>query len=102
MVWPFAKKKVIDFTQSRVSLPRQKPQATQTSEYRDLTSDSGLGFLGTIASSSENTSELGNQHLKVKIEDVEYKLESLNRQISKILDRLDLAEKKIDRNNRLG
>ncbi len=82
---------------------------------------SGLGFLGNIAqasgasessvssetglssSSGLNTNPISKlsrdspQHLKVKLEDVEYKVTALKSRMDKILDRLDLAEKKIER-----
>ena len=105
MVWPFKKGKVMDFTSSKIPMPKNMPSQSTTSDF-DLTADvGGLGFLGAVASSSDSDSSssgLGEKHIKVKVEDIEYKLDSLSRQIGKILDRLDLAEKKIDRNNRFS
>ena len=72
----------IDFTQT--------PVPTST--------DSGLGFLGAMASGAESSpvsssgSTSGN-----KIDDIEYKLDSLTRRINSMIDRLDLLEKKMDR-----
>ncbi len=108
MVWPFSKKgKVMDFTSSKIPQPKNMP--SQVAGDVDMTSDvSSLSFLGAMADSSSSAnsslsgSGLGEKHLKVKVDDIEYKLDSLSRQIGKILDRLDLAEKKIDRNVRLG
>ncbi|MCX6748528.1 MAG: hypothetical protein NT076_02900 [Candidatus Pacearchaeota archaeon] len=105
MVWPFKKGKVMDFTSGKIPMPKNLPK-TSDNDAVDLTSGDvgGLGFLGAMAGSSESDSGLGlrEKHMKVKDEDIEYKLDSISRQIGKILDRLDLAEKKIDRNNRLG
>ncbi len=95
----------MDFTSGKIPMPKNMPSQSTSNDAVDMTADvGGLGFLGAMANSSESASSsgLGERHLKVKVEDIEYKLDSLSRQISKILDRLDLAEKKIDRNNRLG
>ena len=80
---------------------------TQTGGYKDLSStETNLGFLGAIASSSDSSisqpSNLSTQHLKVKIEDIEYKIDNLMRKFSSIIDRIDLMEKKVDRNERRG
>lgn len=67
---------------------------------------SGLGgFFGAIASGSANPQGLENQEsekiddsgIKNKVEDIEFKLDSMMRRLDKTLDRLDLAEKKINR-----
>lgn len=113
MVWPFKKKKVIDLTQGGVKIPASIK--TRLEGYKDLTpspdasSESAFGFLGNLASASESSSntnllpdDLSLRHLKVKIEDIEYKLDSLTRRLTGFIDRLDLAEKKIDRNERRG
>ena len=104
MAWPFKKGKVMDFTSGKIPIPKNMPSQATGGDV-DLTTDvGGLGFLGAVASSSDSSQSsnlglgLGEKHLKAKVEDIEYKQDSLSRQISKILDRLDLAEKKIDRN----
>jgi hypothetical protein len=123
-MWPIKRGKIIDLTKSGKyrGMPSQIPET-----YRDLTqttpassssgvqvvsddSSSALGFLGTMAvesstSSSVSSSQsesLESKHLKVKIEDIEYKLDALSRRLSSALDRLDLAEKKLLRNERQG
>jgi len=123
-MWLFKKKKVIDMTERQLrQLRTPKPSGSSSnlpvSGYKDLTSssDSALGFLGSIASSALGTSSSSDfssvsssglsslnksspEHLRVKIEDIEYKINSLKNRIDKILDRLDLAEKKIERQER--
>lgn len=108
-MWPFKKKKVIDLTARQIKVPRINAEIYE-GDYKDLTSsqtpESALGFLGNLAmsgsdsSSSSSISELSKsspQHLKVKIEDIEYKITSLRSRIDKIIERLELTEKKIDR-----
>ena len=106
-MWPFKEKKVLDLTGS-VPKTRIIRSNASDSEYKDMTAnssgESALGFLGSMATSasSDNLNSAGEsrdspQHLKVKVEDVEYKIESLRRRIDAVFDRLDLAEKKINR-----
>ncbi|MBI2630237.1 hypothetical protein HYW76_03980 [Candidatus Pacearchaeota archaeon] len=108
----FQKKKVIDFTKTK-HLPIPKSSSLANPDYKDLTPQSSnansspLSFFSNIASSAEDSSSMPSQsgdielkHLKVKIEDAEYKLESVYKKLNNILDRLDVAEKKIDRNDR--
>ena len=126
MVWPFRKKKILDLTSSNNKIPESVRKRLEL-EYKDLTSkpakqevnatseessvgSSALGFLGNLAGASKSSeSSIGSEtedihikHLKVKIEDIEYKFDSLSRQLGKIMDRLDLAEKKIDKIERRG
>jgi len=126
MVWPFRKKKILDLTSSNNKIPESVRKRLEL-EYKDLTSkpakqevnatseessvgSSALGFLGSLAGASKSSeSSIGSEiedihikHLKVKIEDIEYKFDSLSRQLGKIMDRLDLAEKKIDKIERRG
>mgnify|MGYP001583111346 CR=1 FL=1 len=107
-MWPFDKKsKVLDFTKSPVRIPNSM---TSSKDAVDMTSPNseGLGFLGAIASGSDiPVSEVANEdintkHLKVKIEDMEYKVDNLLRKINGVMDRIDLIEKKVDRNDRRG
>ena len=114
-MWPF-KKKVIDLTSNRIKVPESV--RTKLEGYADLTSsgnqsqvnesasqqDSSFNFLGNLASSASPTenSDLNLKHLKVKLEDIEYKIENLMRKFSSLIDRVDLAEKKIDRIERRG
>lgn len=117
MVWPFSRKKVIDLTKdAKVSMPVKK---LHEQDYKDFTNadaekpsdvTNAFSFLSNIASSSsaENSSakefreisKSSPQHLKVRIDDIEYKLDSLRTRIDKIIERLELAERKIDRNDR--
>ena len=106
---PFRKKKVLDLTK-QVKVP-ESVRARLENEYKDLTqpssssaigSESSLGFLGNLASSSDFSGDMNLGNFKVKIEDIEYKIDSLSRKISSIIDRIDLAEKKIDRAERKG
>ena len=121
-MWPFAnKKEVIDFTRKEDYTPR-KSTTTSTVGYDDLTKINNAAIPTSLNSSTEvqipessfdfssmanvgtenlkKEDELSMKHLGVKIEDIEYKIDSLRSQINKIFDRLDLAEKKIDRGNR--
>lgn len=104
MGW-FKKEKVIDFSGLRRDIPK-KPDYVQLEEKQKEDSSSGLGFLGNLASSAEPSSNLGeieNLHvkdLKVKIEDINYKLDSFSKRLSSVMDRVDLLEKKLDRDLR--
>ena len=106
MGWFSKKKDVIDFS-------RMKREIKPKEDCVDLTSqpvtqpDEGFGFFGAIANSVETgvVKEIGEvhlQHLKVKIEDVEYKLDNFSKRISGLIDRVDLIEKKMDRFERRG
>lgn len=121
-MWPFKKKEVIDFTKRKIPI-RKIPGLTtgkvNMNEYEDLTSNSGkssslqtsdsaLGFLGSLASSgSSSSSDFSSSGIRTnsleikdalrKIDDFEFKLGSLGRRIDSVLDRLDVVEKKLDR-----
>lgn len=118
-MWLFKKRRVIDLTKlSKEEIEARsgkKEELPLNGDYADFTQagktssgdDSGnvLGFLGNMASSNSSPNSLHNpgkdvSHLSVKIEDIEYKLDNYSRKISAILDRLDLAEKKIDKLDR--
>lgn len=82
-----------------------------TQEYKQIpispssSDDSGLGFLGAIASSAETTTaettHLINKNITPnRIEDIEYKLESISKRINAMIDRIDLVEKKLSRDLR--
>ena len=127
MVWPFKKSKVLDFTKENFKVPATMKTRLE-SEYKELnsnpgteTQESALGFLGAMASSSEeNTGDeltfksqkleisddyqkhLFLKHLKVKIEDAEYKINNMSKRLNSILDRIDLMEKKLDKFERRG
>ncbi len=114
MAWLFKKEKVIDLTKDEIKVPASVRERLE-GEYKDLTgnssagnsdadSGSALGFLGNMAISSEsskslisNSGDISFQHLKTKLDDAEYKIESLRRKIDAIFDRVDLTEKKINR-----
>ena len=98
----FKKKRVIDFTPLRKEIKKD-------SDIQDFTNvqgkeESSLGFLGAMAGSADSgMQEVENIHfkdLKVKMEDVEYKLENFSRRLSGLMDRVDLIEKKVDRDLR--
>ncbi len=97
MVWPFKKKEVIDLTY----LAKRGTVKTAAPDYKDLSkssppaADSGLGFLGSMASSAEPSGASKN-----KLEDIEYKLDIVSKRVNAMLDRLDLVEKKLDRDLR--
>lgn len=102
MVWPFKKRKIIDFTKSNFKLPASVKTRLEK-EYADLTAinksetsnGSALGFLGDMAISGG--SDINDKDFTRKLDDFEFKLDSLSRRFSAILDRIDLAEKKINR-----
>lgn len=114
-MWPFKKKRIIDLTKLRAKTGIVDNTGTATN-YKDFSypqstpaDSSGLGFLGNLASSSSPESssisqkaDLSQQHLKVKIEDVEYKIDNIMRKFSSILDRIDLLEKKMNKFERRG
>ena len=107
MVWPFTKKKdVVDWT-GYAKKDIVKSQINE--EIRDFTGNSApapmadagaLGFLGNMAVASESSpnSQLSGN----KLDDIEYKLDNLTRRLNAMIDRLDLVEKKIERNVRIG
>jgi len=113
-MWPFKQKKILDLTQSRIKVP-ESVRTRLEKEYKDFynpsssssvqSGDSALGFLSSLASSSSQATDEGSlslKHLKVKIEDIEYKLDSLNKRLASFIDRVDLTEKKVDRIERRG
>jgi len=106
MVWPFSRKKVIDFTQGEVKLPRR---TIATSDYADLSntghaqtssSSSSVGdFFSAVSDSSSQTSSfsggLDAQGMKNKIEDIEYKLDNLTKKLHDLLDRFEVVERRV-------
>ena len=114
MGWLFnKKKKILDLTENRQPTRQVVDGGITESEYRDLTQkslqrDNQNNSVGNFFSAISGSSTQENQrddilqlkHLKVKFEDIDYKVRALNGRIDKILDRLDLAEKKIDRVDR--
>jgi hypothetical protein len=102
MVWPFSKKKVIDWT------GRQPVETTVSSnnEYKDMTNkqalSTGTDLFSAVASGAANFSpqstELEAKGLKNKIDDVEYKVETLRKKLNDLLDRFEVVEKKTSRN----
>ncbi|MFH1711250.1 MAG: hypothetical protein ABH840_02985 [Nanoarchaeota archaeon] len=113
MVWPFRKRgDVIDLTylakRGLINVPEQE-------EYKDLTpvtseatsSDSDFSFLGAMASSAEPASTAESTAKRPtpgissnKIEDIEFKLDTITKRVNTMLDRLDLVEKKLSRDLR--
>jgi DNA repair ATPase RecN len=97
MVWPFSKKKVIDWT------GRQPAQSTnvESSEYKDMTSGQSAVstdlFSAMASSASSGSSDLEAKGIKNKIEDVEYKLENLRKKLNDLLDRFEVVEKRLGR-----
>lgn len=87
----------------------------QTEDYKNIPispnssePESSLGFLGAMASSAEPTispqeTKLNNKNITPnRIEDIEYKLESISKRVNAMIDRLDLVEKKLSRDLRQG
>lgn len=76
-----------------IKLPENKKE-----EIKEIPISTGnTDFLSSMASSASSSGGMGN-----KIDDFEFKLESLSRRIDSILDRIDLVEKKLSRNERQG
>lgn len=99
----FKKKRVIDFTPLRQEVKKQPDVRDFTQSQED--NSSGLGFLGAIAQAEPEMKAIEDIHikdLKVKLEDVEYKLDNFSKRISGLMDRVDLLEKKVDRDLRRG
>lgn len=101
----FRKKKVIDFTPYKKDI--KKPEDIQDfTNVSGKQEDNSLGFLGAMASSADsgmqNIENLHIKDLKVKLEDVEYKLDNFAKKLSSMMDRVDLLEKKVDRDLRRG
>jgi len=108
MVWPFKKKRVLDLTQGRTNAERVNSGITSDG-YQDLTQkkeEPSGSFFGAISSSASESLDLPDRkdslNLKVKLEDAEYKLESIGRKVNNMLDRLDVLEKRMDRVDRRG
>lgn len=121
MVWPFKKRKdVIDLTylakRGLIKLPEREE------EYKDInpmnigkesSGSDALSFLSNLAgsssssgSSSGSASSLGEEKhdagMKNKVEDFEFKLDTMRKRIDQLMDRIDLLEKKLARNERAG
>lgn len=99
MVWPFKKQKeVVDWTilakRGLLKAPSQPADVDLTQPIPSNT-DSGLGFLGSMASNAESSAS--NELSGNKIDDIEYKMDNLTRRINSMIDRLDLVEKKLAR-----
>jgi len=107
MVWPFSRKKVIDFTQGEVKLPRR---TIATSDYADLSntghaqtssSSSSVGdFFSAVSDSASSSTNFGSgsleaQGMKNKIEDIEYKLDNLSKKLNDLLDRFEVVERRV-------
>jgi hypothetical protein len=109
-MWPFAKKRVIDFTSNQPpKIPNPNYPAAAQLQVQDSSGyvDASTDFFGAISTSASSTpasskssSSLDTQNLKVKIEDIEYKLDAMSRKINSLIDRVDLVEKKVARNER--
>lgn len=109
MVWPFTKKKdVVDWTayakkdiiKAQVSDEIRDFTQSQSNSSAPMADVGALGFLGNMASASESSPS--PQASGNKIDDIEYKLDAFSRKLNSMMDRLDLVEKKISRNERLG
>ena len=98
MVWPFKKRNdVLDLTVNRnMKLPQKK----ESSVVKASSEDSIGSFFGAISGSSVSPADLDSKSLKIKLEDIEYKLNSFLRKVSDIFDRIDVAEKRLDRLDR--
>lgn len=101
MVWPFSKKKVIDWTGRQ---PAQSANTESSAEYKDMTGRqavAGTDLFSAVASGAANFSSQDNsleaKGMKNKIEDVEYKLENLRKKLNDLLDRFEVVEKRLGR-----
>lgn len=91
MVWPFKKRKeIIDLT---YLAKRGLIKTSDVAPVSPINTDSGLGFLGDIASSAESSSS-EDKGTKNKIEDIEFKIDNLMKKLDNIIDRLDVVERK--------
>ena len=113
MVWPFKKNRgqIIDLTylakRGLIKVPKQEEYkdltASQVSASSNQDSDSDLGFLGAMASNAEPSVSKNHKSTELssnRVEDIEYKLETISKRINSMLDRLDLVEKKLSRDLR--
>lgn len=113
MAWWKKERGVVDLTY----LNKRGLLKTPQDDVKDFTSSSNpandggnaFGFLAGMASSAEpspalssSASSVSDSGMKNKIEDFEYKLDTLSRRINSVLDRLDLVEKKVERDLRNG
>ena len=101
-MWPFKKQKEdLDWTilakRGLLKTPKQEEDIDLTQSSASQ-ADSGFGFLGAMAASSEPSSSSGQKIAgSNKIDDIEYKLDALSRRLNSMIDRIDLTEKKVDR-----
>lgn len=106
MVWPFKKQKEdLDLTilakRGLLKVPKQEQDIDFTQPSSSSSTDSGMGFLGAMASSADSSPSSISSSSN-KIDDIEYKLDNLTRKLNSMIDRLDLVEKKLDRDLRQG
>ncbi len=100
MVWPFKKRNdILDLTVNRKLLQKRESSTSKISSEQD-SMGSFFGAISSSSGSSTSPANLDSKSLKIKMEDVEYKLNNFLRKVGDILDRLDVAEKKIDRLDR--
>jgi phage shock protein A len=110
MGWFKKKGEVIDLTylakRGLIKKEDYKDLTKSNSQEMPVADSSALGFLGTMAASSEPVSESSKKpsssQSQNKIEDIEYKLEVVSKRVNALLDRLDLVEKKLARDLRQG
>ncbi|MFH1307538.1 MAG: hypothetical protein ABIH72_01670 [archaeon] len=104
MLWKKKKADVIDLSMLHkrgiIKAPEREVEEldlTKTSVSSEDTS--GMDFLGALASSSGSKLEKPGleSSMKNKVEDIEFKLESMLRRVDKLIDRIDLVEKKLNR-----
>lgn len=109
MVWPFKKQKEdLDLTilaKRGLLMPKSEQEDVDLTNPIPSNTDSGLGFLGAMASSAESSSSSSRGMAGTssnKIDDIEYKLDTFTRKLNSMMDRLDLVEKKLARDIRQG
>jgi hypothetical protein len=109
MVWPFSRKKVIDFTEGEIKLPAKR--IVTAGKYADLTqnpgqqtstsSSSGItDFFSAVSDSASSSSSFSSPDIEVKgvknkIEDIEYKLDNLTKKLNDLLDRFEVVERRV-------
>jgi len=104
-MWPFKKQKEdLDLTvlakRGLIKTPKQEEDVDLTQS--SVSAESGFGFLGAMASSTEPSSSSAHGVSSNKIDDIEYKLDALSKRLNSMIDRIDLTEKKVDRLERHG
>ncbi len=92
MVCPFKQKGIIDLTehQKRKLVSQAEKTRDAATGYKDFSGNADL--FSAISSSTPETKQ--DKSVNNKLDDFEYKLESIRKKIDNILNRLEVVEKK--------